>query len=172
MRASRAAYARQISSPPSVEALSEITSSKSPNVCASRLSIERATNFSQLYIGIAMLKRGMALMPRCRASTRCTRERLSHRILAARERLVRPQVSPLPVAATIADAEFVEEAVNGRERCRSFEIENNIGVGDEDRVLEQDLIVRANHAAAAQTLDHRLDARCGRARERPVLARE
>lgn len=62
MRESRAAKARQICSVPSVEALSEMTSSKSVKVCDSRLSSERAMNCSPLYTGIAMLRRGVELM--------------------------------------------------------------------------------------------------------------
>src|SRR5438309_1041396 len=93
-------------------------------------------------------------------------------VLTADERLVRPVVAPFTVTPTRHHADVFEVTADGRQSGRTVEVEDDIRIGHEPGILEQDPVAFAKNPAASQILKDEVDVRDHGTIEGLVLLRE
>src|SRR6185295_4226451 len=137
-------YRRQISGVASVDALSQITNSKSVNSCASTLSIASARYRAVLYVGMQTLTFGSMTFQRSAVSSQpssaAALSYLFRHSLAALYRFEAPVITPLAESPARVKANAFHPTVNRPQAWLAIEIEHDIGVWDVNLIRDHDVI--------------------------------
>lgn len=92
-------------------------------------------------------------------------------IFPAHERFVYPDVGPVAVSPAIRHAYVVQIARNGLEGGWTIQIKNDVRIGNEHGMCEENFVLLTKNPATLQALDDRLDAGFRFPVERAILRR-